>query len=120
MGFVEKMTRIVVAHHPCVPNKDIKGMVVFVQHQQYFEARGDGRLPHTIFDNQLVAQLRIWRQNKEEIVLWGVFKELIYNGRLGKRLAKMALECPNSAQQQQRNTYLLRTSLAPDPSTQYM
>ena len=66
-----------------MPNNYSKGRTVFKQHQCYSEAKGDGRLPHTIFYKQLVAQLWVWRRQTEEIILWGDFNEHIYNGRLG-------------------------------------
>ena len=54
--------------------------MVYEQHQRYFEARGDGRSPCTIFYEQLAAQLRVWRQQKEDTVLCGDFNEHVYNG----------------------------------------
>ena len=39
VGLAEKTTRIVVVCQTCVPNKDNKGMTVFEENQQYFEAR---------------------------------------------------------------------------------
>ena len=36
---------------------------------------------------RIIAQLKIWRHQKEEIVLCGDFNEHVYDGRLGIRLA---------------------------------
>ena len=80
-------TRFVVAYQPCDPGKDTAGETVWDQHARYFEALGDGRSPRTIFFEQLVSQLLIWKSQKEAIVLMGDFNEHVYSGRLAKRLA---------------------------------
>ena len=49
LGGGGKTTRIVTAYQPCDPGKDTAGETVWDQHQRYFEARGDGRSPRTIF-----------------------------------------------------------------------
>ena len=57
VGSEGKTTRIVVAHQPCVPNKESKRTTIFEQLQHYFKARRDGRLTHTILHEQLAVQL---------------------------------------------------------------
>ena len=85
----EKKIRIVVAYQPSASkNKNSKGFTVFEQQERYFESHGDGRSPRTIFYKQLVAQLMIWRQQEEEIILCGDFNEHVYEGRLAQRLGQ--------------------------------
>ena len=83
----DKTTRVVVAYQPGEPGRDSKGYTVFEQHQRYFEARGDFRSPRTIFFQQLISQLLLWKAAGEEIILCGDFNENVYDSRLGKRLA---------------------------------
>ena len=68
VGSVKKKVRIMVAYQPsALENKNTKGFTGFEQQERYFESRGDGRSPQTIFYDQLVTQLRIWHQQEEEI-----------------------------------------------------
>lgn len=79
------------AYQPSDKSSSSKGYKVFDQQARYFEAHGDFRSPCTIFYEQLVAQLLLWKANKEEIVLCGDFNEHVYNGRLAKRLVQSDL-----------------------------
>ena len=79
-------TRVVVAYQPCEKRLNRKGFTVFEQHERYFEPRGDFRSPRTIFLEQLVSQLLLWKASGEEIILFGDFNEHVYTCRLAKRL----------------------------------
>ena len=87
LGGGGKTTRIVTAYQPCDPGKDTAGETVWDQHQRYFEARGDGRSPRTIFFEDLTAQLLLWKAGGEEIILFADLNENVYTGRFAKRLA---------------------------------
>ena len=85
VGSEEKKTRIMVAYQPsALKNKNTKGFTVFEQQERYFESHGDRWSPRTIFYKQYVAQLRIWCQQEEEIILCGDFNEHVYEGRLAQ------------------------------------
>jgi hypothetical protein len=45
------------------------GTTICEQHQQYFEARGDLQPARTIFYEQLIAQLIIWKHTDSDIIL---------------------------------------------------
>jgi len=84
-----KRTRIVVAYQPSgEPGKDSAGFTAWDQHSRYFESQGDGRSPRTIFFEQLVSQLLVWKASGEEIILLGDLNENVYTGRITKRLAQ--------------------------------
>ena len=87
VGHGTQRTRIVTAYQPCSPPKSSKGFTVFEQQQRYFEPKGDLRSPRTIFMEHLIAQLKVWKHEGNEIILAGDFNEHVYNGRLAKRLA---------------------------------
>ena len=85
VGSEEKKTRIMVAYQPsALKNKNTKGFTVFEQQERYFESHGDRWSPRTIFYKQYVAQLRIWCQQEEEIILCGDFNEHVYEGQLAQ------------------------------------
>jgi hypothetical protein len=72
------------------------------QHKRYFEARSNLRSARTIFFEQLIAQLIVWKHIDSDIVLLGVFNENVYSGRISKRLSqpdlmfsKQCLQCTN-------------------------
>ena len=78
-----------VAYQPsALKNKNTKGFTGFEQQERYFESHGDGWSPRTIFYKELVAQLRIWCQQEEEIILCGDFNEHMYEGRLAQWLGQ--------------------------------
>ena len=91
LGKGNTKTRVVVAYNPCTPGRDSKGFTVFEQQQRYFESIGDFRSPRTIFYKQLVAQLLLWKEDGEEIILCGDFNENVYEGRIAKRLGQTDL-----------------------------
>jgi hypothetical protein len=63
------------------------GTTVWEQQEQYFEAWGNLRPARTIFFEQLIAQLVIWKQTDSNIILLGDFNENLYSGRIAKRLS---------------------------------
>jgi len=62
-----------------------------VQHEQYFEAKGDLRSAKTIFFEQLIAQLVVWKMTDADIILLGDFNENIFSGWIAKRLKQLDL-----------------------------
>ena len=62
------------------------GTTVQEQHEHYFNAWGNLRPAHTIFFEQLIAQLVIWKQTDFDIILLGNFNENIYSGHIVKHL----------------------------------
>ena len=88
VGSGDKATRIVMAYQPSGSKSSTSaGTTVREQHEQYFEARGDLRPARTIFFEQLIAQLVIWKQTGSDIILLGDFNENVYSGRIAKRLS---------------------------------
>jgi hypothetical protein len=76
------------------------GTTVREQHEWYFEACGNLRSPCTIFFEQLIAQLIVWKHTDSDIVLLGDFNENVYSGRFSKclsqqdfMLSKQCLQC---------------------------
>jgi hypothetical protein len=55
------------------------GMAVREQHEWYFEARGNLQPARTIFYEQLIAQLIIWKHTDSNIILLGDFIENVYS-----------------------------------------
>ena len=88
VGSGDKAARIVMAYEPSGSNSSVSvGTTVREQHEQYFEARGNLRPAHTIFFEQLIAQLVIWKQTDSDIILLGNFNENICSERIAKRLS---------------------------------
>jgi hypothetical protein len=63
------------------------GTTVREQHERYFEAREDLQPARTIFYEQLIAQLIVWKHTDSDIILLGDFYENIYTGQIAKHLA---------------------------------
>jgi hypothetical protein len=80
-------TRIAMAYQPSNSGRSSAGMIVKDQQSRYFCARGDARSPRTIFFEQLITQLLLWKAIDNDIVLLGDFNKIIYMGRLATRLA---------------------------------
>ena len=101
---------MVVAYQPCEKRPNSKGFTVFEQHERYFEPRGDFCSPRTIFLEQLVSQLLLWKAAGEEIILFGDFNEHVYTGRIANRLAEgdllMQEQCRVYTGKQLRATFL--------------
>ena len=84
-------TRVVVAYHPNKPGPNSKGYIVWEYHEYYFEANGDFTSPRTIFFEQLICLLLLWRIVSEELILCRDFNKNVYNGCIMWRLAKTNL-----------------------------
>ncbi len=63
------------------------GTTVHEQHKQYFKAHGDLQPARTIFYEQLIAQLIVWKHPDLDIILLGNFNENFYSGRIAQHLA---------------------------------
>jgi hypothetical protein len=70
------------------------------QQEQYFKARGNLQPARTIFYEQSIAQLIVWKHTDSDIILLGDFNENVYSGRIAKRLSlpdlmltKQCLQC---------------------------
>jgi exonuclease III len=86
LGSGRKKTRIVMAYQPSNSGRSA-GTTVKDQQTRYFQVLGDARSPRTIFYEQLVSQLAIWKTSDNDIILMGDFNEHIYNGRLARRIS---------------------------------
>jgi hypothetical protein len=65
----------------CLPTLRLKiNLFRREQHKCYFEACGDLQPARTIFYEQLIAQLIVWKQNDLDILLLGDFNENFYTG----------------------------------------
>ncbi len=92
VGSGNKKTRIVIAYQPSgSKSTNSAGTTVREQHKRYFEACGDLRSARTIFFEQLIAQLIVWKNTNSDIVLLGDFNENVYSGRFSKGLIKQDL-----------------------------
>ncbi len=70
VGSGKKRTRIVVAYQPFdAKSTNSAGTTVREQHERYFEACGDLRSACTIFFEQLVAQLIVWKHTLFYLVI---------------------------------------------------
>jgi hypothetical protein len=87
VGSGEKTTWIVMAYQSSGSNlSNSVGTTVREQHEQYFEARVIFCPARTIFFEQLITQLVIWKQTDSNIILLGNFNEIAYSGCIVKRL----------------------------------
>jgi hypothetical protein len=100
-GSGDKTTWIVMAYQPSSSRlSNSAETTVREQHEQYFEARGNLRQACTIFFEQLITQLVIWKHFDSNIILLGDFNENVYSGHIAKRLllpdlmlTKQCLQC---------------------------
>ncbi len=70
VGSGDKKTQIVMVYQPSGFSSSLSaGTMVREQHERYFEARGDLRSAKTIFFEQLIAQLVIWKTTDADIIL---------------------------------------------------
>ncbi len=89
VGSGEKKTRIVMAYQPSGSKfANSAGTTVREQHEQYFEARGNLQLACTIFFEQLIFQLIVWKHTNHDIILLGDFNKNVYSGRIAQRLSQ--------------------------------
>jgi hypothetical protein len=92
VGSGDKKTRIVMAYRPSgSSSSNSAGTTVQEQHKQYFEAQGNLRSARSIFFEQLIAQLVVWKAMDADIILLGDFNENVYTGRIAKRLEQADL-----------------------------
>jgi hypothetical protein len=63
------------------------GTTVREQNKWYFEAWDNLQPARTIFYEQLIAQLIVWKHSDLDIILLGDFNENVYTGKIAKRLA---------------------------------
>ncbi len=83
-----KSTRIVVAYQPCNPGRrGTRVEMVWDQHLQYFEVRGEIRDPRSMFRLALVSLLHRWKAEGDEIVLMGDCNKNVYSGQIAGLLA---------------------------------
>jgi hypothetical protein len=89
VGSGNKRTRIVMAYQPSgSKSTNTAGTIVREQHKRYFEACGNLRSARTIFFEQLIAQLIVWKHTNSNIVLLGDFNENVYSSRISKCLSQ--------------------------------
>jgi hypothetical protein len=101
VGSGDKTTRIVLAYQPSGSRlSNSVGTTLQEQQEQYFEARGNLHPARTLFFEQLITQLVIWKHTNSDIILLGDFNENIYSGRIAKclslpdlMLTKQCLQC---------------------------
>ena len=74
------------AYQPSNSGCTSAGTTIKDQQMRYFCAWGDTRSPRTIFFEQLITQLLLWKAIDNNIVLLGDFNENIYTGHLATRL----------------------------------
>jgi hypothetical protein len=87
VGSGNKKTKIVIAYQPSGSRSDKSaGTTVREQHKQYFVAQGNLCSAHTIFYEQLIAQLIVWKNTDSDIILLCKFNENVYSGYISKRL----------------------------------
>jgi hypothetical protein len=87
LGSGLRKTQIVMAYQPSNSGRSYASMTVKDQQSRYFCAQGNAHSPRTIFLEQLIAQLLLWKSIDNDIVLLGNFNKNIYTGRLATRLA---------------------------------
>ncbi len=87
IGGGSKTTRVITAYQPVNPGWHTKGELVWDQHTQYFEARGESLNPYTMFCADLVSLLWQWKHSGDKIDLLGDFNKNVYNGGIATALA---------------------------------
>ncbi len=88
VGSGDKTTQIVMAYQPSGSRSSNSARTTVRElHEQYFEACGNLHPARTIFFEQLIAQLVIWKHTDSDIILLGDFNENVYSGRIAKRLS---------------------------------
>ena len=88
LGSDYKKTHVIVVYRPCAKSylrrrvKSSLGSSVCEQEERYFCRRGEFRDPRNMFDVDLLALIRKWRQNDEEVLMMGDFNKDIYRAHL--------------------------------------
>ncbi len=89
VGCGNKKTRIVMAYQPSSSRSaSSAGTTKREQYEWYFEARGNLHSAHTIFFEQFIAQLIVWKCTDSDIILLGDFNENVHFGHISKRLSQ--------------------------------
>ncbi len=89
VGSGEKKTRIIMAYQSSgSKSTNSAGTTVREQHEQYFKARGNLRSARTIFFEQLISQLIVWKHTDHNIILIGDFNKNVYLGRIAQHLSQ--------------------------------
>jgi hypothetical protein len=92
VGSGNKKARIVMAYQPSGSRSaSSAGTTIQEQHEQYFEAQGGLCLARTIFYEQLISQLVVWKHTNSDIILLGDFNDNIYSGCISKHLSQPEL-----------------------------
>ncbi len=92
VGLGEKKTWIVMTYQPSGSRStNSAGTTVQEQHERYFEVRGDMRSARSIFVDQLIAQLVVWKNSDANIILIVDFNENAYTSCITKQLALLDL-----------------------------
>ncbi len=81
IGLGRKKTRIVMAYQPSNSSRSA-GTTVKDQHSCNFQSLADAHPPRTIFFEQLIAQLALWKTIDNNIILLGNFNKNVYTGQL--------------------------------------
>jgi hypothetical protein len=71
------------AYQPSNSGRSV-GTTVKDQHSRYFQSIGDAQSPRTIFFEQLIAQLALWKASDNNIILLGDFNKNVYTGHLAR------------------------------------
>jgi hypothetical protein len=81
-------TKVVSAYMPCRPPSNSKGETTWEQQQCYFESIGDFRDPDEILLGDLLAQIKLWREAGEQVILALDANQNVYDGPLGQALSE--------------------------------
>jgi hypothetical protein len=85
LGSGQTKTRIVMAYQPSNSGRSV-GTTAKDHQARYFQSLGDACSPRTVFFEQLVTQLALWKTSDNDIILLEDFNEHVYNGRLAQRI----------------------------------
>ena len=79
-------TRVVCGYNPCY-NKKKESNTSYQQQQQFFITKQkDGTCPSKRFREDLIAQLKQWREDGDRLIVCLDTNENIYNKSIGKKL----------------------------------
>ena len=78
-------TRVICGYNPCYNKKPDNG-TTYQQHRRYFRSRNVDRCPRTLFKENLIEQLKKWREPGDRLVVCMDVNEHIYNKSIGKEL----------------------------------
>jgi hypothetical protein len=87
LGSGQRKTRIIMAYQPSNSSRSSAGTTIKDQQSRYFCTQGDASSPRTIFFEQLITQLLLWKSIDNDIVLLGNFNKNVYTGRLAAQLS---------------------------------